>query len=78
AIGLDYLAKAHSRRRYACGCLDWSERTAHLGGQLGALLLDFMLQKQWFNRQLDSRELQLTALGRRQLQQQFQLIITAE
>jgi DNA-binding transcriptional ArsR family regulator len=75
AIGLDYQAKAHSRRRYACGCLDWSERTAHLGGQLGALLLDFMLQKQWFNRQLASRELQLTALGRRQLQQQFQLII---
>lgn len=78
AIGLDYQAKALSRRRYACGCLDWSERTAHLGGQLGALLLDFMLQKQWFNRQLDGRALQLTALGRRQLQQVFQLTIAVE
>lgn len=78
AMGLDYQAKALSRRRYACGCLDWSERTAHLGGQLGALLLDFMLKKKWFNRQLDGRALQLTALGRRQLQHYFQLTIAVE
>lgn len=78
AMGLDYQAKAFSRRRYACGCLDWSERTAHLGGQLGALLLDFMLKKKWFSRQLDGRALQLTALGRRQLQHYFQLTIAVE
>lgn len=73
AIGLDFQAKAPSRRRYACGCLDWSERTTHLAGQLGAALLEFMLQKQWFKRRLDSRELQLTELGRRQLNRQFAL-----
>lgn len=72
-LGFDYQAKPLSKRRYACGCLDWSERTAHLGGQLGALLLAFMLEKQWLRRALDSRELQLTDFGKRQLDKQFSL-----
>ena len=29
-----------SRRRFAYGCLDWTERRPHLGGALGALLMD--------------------------------------
>lgn len=77
ALGVDYQAKPQSRRRYACGCLDWSERTAHLGGQLGALLLAFMLEKQWLRRMLGNRELQLTDLGKRQLNKQFALQLPA-
>lgn len=73
ALGLNCQPQPQSRRRYACDCLDWSERTAHLGGQLGASLLNFMLEKQWFKRQLASRELQLTEFGRRQLWQHFSL-----
>ncbi len=72
-MAINVETKPHSRRRYACGCLDWSERTTHLAGQLGAALLDFMLEKQWFEPRLDSRELQLTELGRRQLHLQFAL-----
>lgn len=73
ALGIPWQINPRSRRRFACGCLDWSERTAHLGGQLGAALLAFMLEKNWLSRRLDSRELQLTDLGRRQLQRQFGL-----
>jgi len=73
ALGIEYQPKPHSRKRYACGCLDWSERTAHLGGQLGAVLLAFMLEKQWLRRTLVGRELQLTDLGKRQFHKQFAL-----
>jgi len=76
-MAINVEAKAQSRRRYACGCLDWSERTPHLAGQLGATLLHFMLEKQWFEPRLDSRELQLTELGRRQLNVQFALHLPA-
>lgn len=76
-MAINVEAKAQSRRRYACGCLDWSERTPHLAGQLGATLLHFMLEKQWFEPRLDSRELQLTELGRRQLSVQFALRLPA-
>lgn len=72
-MAINVEAKPQSRRRYACGCLDWSERTPHLAGQLGATLLHFMLEKQWFEPRLDSRELQLTGLGRRQFTVHFAL-----
>ncbi|MCP9758684.1 transcriptional regulator [Aquitalea sp. S1-19] len=56
-----------SRRRFACACLDWSERQSHLGGQLGAALLQAFERQRWVIRQLDSRELLLTANGRKAL-----------
>lgn len=49
-----------TRRRFACGCTDWSERRSHLGGALGAALLAAFIQRGWIVRRLDSRELQLT------------------
>jgi len=52
------------RRLMARQCLDWSERKPHLAGQLGALLLEKMLQKQWFKKVKFSRELLLTSKGR--------------
>jgi DNA-binding transcriptional ArsR family regulator len=62
-----------SRRRFACACLDWSERHAHLGGQLGAALLQAFEQQGWVRRQLDGRELQLTLQGKRALAERFGL-----
>lgn len=35
-LGIDVDALRSSRRRFACACLDWSERRPHLGGALGA------------------------------------------
>lgn len=62
-----------SRRRLAFGCLDWSERRAHSGGQLGAAILATFETKRWVIRQPDSRELVLTAKGRKALNDHFGL-----
>ncbi|AHG21796.1 ArsR family transcriptional regulator [Chania multitudinisentens RB-25] len=66
---------APSRRRFACGCLDWSERKAHLGGALGAALLAAFEKRGWLQRQLDSRALQLTAAGKKALNTHFALFV---
>lgn len=73
ALGLDLATARGARRGFAVACLDWSERRAHLGGALGAAFLDFALRKKWFARDLDSRALSLTSLGRRELAARFGL-----
>jgi hypothetical protein len=70
-IKLDTLKKG--RRRFACACLDWSERRPHLGGAIGAALLTHFVQHAWVEADLDSRALQLTAQGRRQFAKYFGL-----
>jgi hypothetical protein len=71
ALGVDIEATRTLRRRFAYGCLDWSERRPHIGGALGAALLSLMLKKKYVSRDLDSRALSLTGLGRREMQNQF-------
>src|SRR5579872_2855521 len=39
-IGLDVKGAQAPRRRFAYACVDWSERRPHLGGSLGAALLE--------------------------------------
>ena len=68
ALGIDVDAERKLRRRFACACLDWSERRPHLAGALGAALLKLALRKKWVAQELDSRALRVTALGRRELQ----------
>ncbi len=43
ARGVDVVRAAQTRRRFAFGCLDWTERRAHLGGALGAAILEAMV-----------------------------------
>src|ERR1043166_3579184 len=38
-LGIDVAGARALRRRFACACLDWSERRPHLGGALGAAML---------------------------------------
>jgi DNA-binding transcriptional ArsR family regulator len=73
-LGID-CSPAPTRRRFACDCLDWSERKAHLGGALGAAILAAFEKRGWVQRQLDSRELQLTAAGRKALSAHFGLAL---
>lgn len=40
ARGVDLDQATQARRMFACGCLDWTERRPHLGGALGAAILD--------------------------------------
>ncbi|HEI8865739.1 helix-turn-helix transcriptional regulator [Serratia sp. AKBS12] len=74
-LGVD-CAPMPSRRRFACGCLDWSERREHLGGALGAALLSTFEQRGWLRKRLDSRELQLTAAGKKALMAHFGLVLS--
>ena len=60
ARGIDVARLAGQRRRFACACLDWSERRFHLGGALGAAVLQLAVQQRWAERELDSRALRIT------------------
>jgi DNA-binding transcriptional ArsR family regulator len=61
----------NNRRPLTRQCLDWSERRPHIAGQVGALLLNSMLNMSWFKRMRFSRELIITAKGRSGIQKLF-------
>jgi DNA-binding transcriptional ArsR family regulator len=67
SLGIDVEAARTQRRRFAFGCLDWTERRYHLGGSLGAAFLVLALKRKWVLQDLDSRALRLTELGRREM-----------
>ncbi len=71
SLGMDIAGMRNLRRRFACACLDWSERRPHLGGALGAALLQAALKRNWVTQDLDSRALAITARGRRELLARF-------
>ncbi|HEY6553097.1 MAG TPA: helix-turn-helix domain-containing protein, partial [Vicinamibacteria bacterium] len=73
AVGIDVVGARALRRRLAYACLDWSERRPHLGGALGAALLTLALQKKWVAQDLDSRALEITRQGRREMATRFGL-----
>ena len=70
-LGIDLEATRMLRRRFAYACLDWSERRPHIGGALGAALLKVALKRKWVLQDLDSRALDITSLGRRELLTRF-------
>jgi DNA-binding transcriptional ArsR family regulator len=74
ALGVD-LAAAGRARRFACDCMDWSERRPHLAGGLGRELAACCLKRGWLRRAaagegasaLHRRRLSLTPEGARRL-----------
>lgn len=73
SLGIDLEAIQALRRRFAFACLDWSERRPHLGGALGAAFLQAALKRAWVSQELDSRALNITSIGRRELLSRFGL-----
>ncbi|MGG1944323.1 helix-turn-helix transcriptional regulator [Trinickia sp. NRRL B-1857] len=71
--GVDVGAQRKRKRRFACTCLDWSERRAHLGGALGAALLDHWTRQCWVEHAQEPRVLRITPAGR----QQFDALLSA-
>lgn len=63
--GIDLSKQASRRRRFACTCPDWSERRPHLGGALGAALLDSWTSQGWVERTERPRILRITPAGHR-------------
>ncbi|MEX0683091.1 MAG: metalloregulator ArsR/SmtB family transcription factor [Dehalococcoidia bacterium] len=64
-VGVDQPVKGRRRRAFAC--LDWTERRPHLGGALGAALLQRALAAGWVTREAGSRTAHVTTKGRRAL-----------
>ena len=62
-LGIDTEVMAAARRPMTRQCLDWTQRRHHLGGALGAALLEQMLTKKWLRRGTDSRVISLTSTG---------------
>lgn len=71
ALGVDVTAARALRRRFAFACLDWSERRPHLGGAIGAAVLQLALERKWVLREYDSRALTVTPYGRREMAARF-------
>lgn len=63
-LGIDVDAAGVERRKFAHACLDWSERTPHLGGAIGAALARRLIGLGWFERYPRSRALKVTSKGR--------------
>ncbi len=70
-LGVDLKHAQAKRRRFAYACLDWSHRVPHLGGSLGAALLDWMFRGRLIVRRNATRALRLTDAGQSRLQQAF-------
>ncbi len=73
SFGLDVERVRQARRTFIRPCLDWSERTHHLGGALGAALTSHMMELDWLDRVPDSRAVRVTPTGRQGLQSAFRL-----
>jgi DNA-binding transcriptional ArsR family regulator len=71
SLGIDVEATRALRRRFAYACVDWSERRPHLGGALGAALLDVALKRRWVTQDRHSRALAVTTPGRREMRTRF-------
>jgi DNA-binding transcriptional ArsR family regulator len=72
-LGIDVGAARALRRKFAPTCLDWSERRDHLGGALGAALVERLVDLGWIARRRNSRAVTVTEAGRRRLAEEFRL-----
>ncbi|QSB28059.1 helix-turn-helix transcriptional regulator [Flavobacterium sp. CLA17] len=72
-INLEDLKK--QRRLFLKPCLDWSERKNHIAGSIGASLLDKMIADDWLRRTKDSRAIQITGKGEKELFRYFKIVV---
>jgi DNA-binding transcriptional ArsR family regulator len=70
-LGLDVAALKPTRSGLARQCLDWTERTHHLAGPLGAAFMNTLCVSGWLRRSRRSRIVHLTPKGRLELKQRL-------
>jgi DNA-binding transcriptional ArsR family regulator len=67
ALGIDPVEVDAGRRKSATACLDRIHRLPHLGGALGARVLDTLVEQGLLSREDGTRTLVVTPAGRREL-----------
>jgi len=75
SIGTDISLLKKQKRSFARPCLDWSERRHHLGGALGAALLNQAIYNGWIRRMKDSRAMIVTGKGEQAFLEHFKINI---
>lgn len=71
ALGVDLETIRRSRRAFARACVDLTQRRPHLGGALGAALLDLYVSQGWVLRSRRSRAVNITPKGRAAFRKAF-------
>ncbi len=66
-LNVDLQLLNDTRRRFAFGCRDWTERTPHLAGALGAALCHSFFENKWIARKDTTRSIVLTTSGKQEL-----------
>ncbi|MGF0538405.1 ArsR/SmtB family transcription factor [Agrobacterium sp. ES01] len=72
-FGIDLEPDRKSTRPLCRCCLDWSERRMHIGGRLGAALLQRCIELGWLRNGPDSRTLAITRPGERGFRETMQI-----
>ena len=72
-VGVDLAALKPTRRGLARACLDWTERSHHLAGPLGAAFLRALCDAGWLRRSRASREVELTPKGQLELKRRLDI-----
>ena len=62
-LGLDLEALRRTRRSFARGCVDWTERRPHVAGSLGAGIAATFFSRGWVRRRPGGRAVVVTAAG---------------
>ena len=76
-LGIDVDVLERGRRPVCRSCLDWSERQIHLGGALGAAILQHIVGQRWAIRG-DGRTMSFTAAGSRAFAAAFNLVLETQ
>ena len=63
ALGVDLSGARSARRSFARACVDLTQRRSHIGGALGAALLEMYLARKWILRMRGSRAVSVTPKG---------------
>ncbi|MCG7586876.1 helix-turn-helix transcriptional regulator [Photobacterium sp. OFAV2-7] len=70
-LQLGITLETKTKRKKCCPCLDWSERKFHVGGFLGASLLNFFESNNWIEKVPGYREVTITPKGYKELHRHF-------
>jgi DNA-binding transcriptional ArsR family regulator len=75
-LGVNVVELRLARRSFARECLDWTERTPHLAGALGAAILSRFLALGWVARRPKTRAVRITHRGAREFQARFGILVS--